>query len=188
MQGGGGPQEDTSGGFALGGWAVPHSSQTTGSTILDIYGRSYDLVLGRKTYDIWVTHWPRQSSDNPIARAINSAAKYVASRSKPALDWHNSHWLGEDVVASLRKLKSEDGPDLLVPGSSDLLQTLWKNNLVDEFSVLIYPVVLGKGKRLFGDGATPAGLRLVKTLTSETGVIIAYYEFDGPVRTGSFAA
>lgn len=188
IQGGGAPQEDTSGGFAFGGWAVPHSDQTTLSEVLDIYGRSYDFVLGRKTYDIWADFWPLQTENNPFARAINNATKYVASRGKPQLQWHNSQLLGDDVAASLRRLKSANGPDLLVPGSSDLLQTLWRANLVDEFSVLIYPVVLGKGKRLFGAGATAAGLKLVKSVTSATGVIFAHYVFDGPVKTGSFAA
>lgn len=186
MQSPGGPEEDTSGGFQLGGWCVPLSDETTRAAILEIYGRLFDLVLGRKTYDIWATYWPHQPDDNPIARAINTARKHVASRGRPKLDWRNSQLLGEDVVASLRTLKSQDGPDLFVPGSSDLLQTLWKASLVDAFSVLIYPVILGRGKRLFGDGATPAGLKLTRSQTSSTGVTLAWYEVEGPVRTGSF--
>ena len=112
--------------------------------------------------------------------------KYVAARANPALTWQNSRWLGADTVASLRTLKREDGPDLLVQGSGDLLQTLWKNALVDEFSVLIFPLVLGRGKRLFGDGTTPAGLTLVKARSFPTGVIVATYRPDGAVKTGDF--
>jgi dihydrofolate reductase len=188
MQAGGGPSEDTSGGFSFGGWYVPHDDETTGATVGEIYGRPYELLLGRKTYDIFAAFWPRITDPNhPIASVFNKVTKYVASRTRPKLEWHNSRLLGEDVVASLRKLKSEDGPDLLVPGSSDLLQTLWKNQLVDEFSVLICPVVLGSGKRLFGDGPIATGLKLVKSLTSPSVVIVAYYVPDGPVKTGSFA-
>src|SRR6516164_2391034 len=117
---------------------------------------------------------------------IENSWKYVASRSNPMLTWQNSQLLGEDIVASLKKLKGEDGPDLLVQGSSDLLQTLWKNGLVDEFNVLIFPVILGKGKRLFGDGAAPSGLRLVKSKSYPTGVIVANYEPAGEVKIGDF--
>jgi dihydrofolate reductase len=127
-------------------------------------GRPFDLLLGRKTYDIFAAHWPYVTDPNePMAGVFNRVTKYVASRSKAKLTWQNSQLLGKDIVASLNKLKREDGPDLLVQGSSDLLQTLWKNGLVDEFSVLIFPLVLGKGKRLFGDGAIPAGLKLLKS-------------------------
>lgn len=187
MQAPGGPDEDTSGGFSFGGWTVPHADETTGAAILEIYGRPFELVLGRKTYDIFAGYWPRVSDpSHPIASVFNTVTKYVASRGRPKLEWHNSRWLGENTVASLRELKSQDGRDLLVVGSGDLLQTLWKNDLVDEFSVLIFPVVLGTGKRLFGDGAIPVGLKLVKSQISPSGVIIAYYARDGVVRTGSF--
>jgi dihydrofolate reductase len=117
---------------------------------------------------------------------IENSWKYVASRSNPMLTWQNSQLLGEDIVASLKKLKGEDGPDLLVQGSSDLLQTLWKNSLVDEFSVLIFPVVLGRGKRLFGDGAIPAGLKRIKSQSYPSGVVVVNYEFNGEVKTGDF--
>jgi dihydrofolate reductase len=133
----------------------------------EIFGRPFDLLLGRKTYDIFEAHWPYVPND-PIAGVFNQVTKYVASRSIPKLTWQNSQLLGRDVVASLKKLKGEDGPDLLVQGSSDLLRTLWKNGLVDEFSVLIFPVVLGRGKRLFGEGAIPAGLKLVKSQSYPT--------------------
>jgi dihydrofolate reductase len=142
----------------------------------EIFGRPFDLLLGRKTYDIFASHWPYVTDpNNPIARTFNAVTKYVASRSRPKLNWQNSQLLGADIVASLKQLKSENGPDLLVQGSSELVQTLWKNGLVDEFSVLIFPVVLGTGKRLFGDGAIPAGLKLLKSKSYPTGVIVANY-------------
>ena len=121
-----------------------------------------------------------------ITGLFNRVTKYVASRSNPKLAWQNSQLLGADIVASLKQLKGGDGPDLLVQGSGDLLQTLWKNGLVDEFSVLIFPVVLGRGKRLFGDGTTPGGLRLAKSRSFPTGVIVASYTADGAVKTGDF--
>ena len=153
----------------------------------EIFGRPFDLLLGRKTYDIFAAHWPYVTDPkDAIAGVFNQVTKYVASRSKPKLTWQNSQLLGEDIVASLKKLKDEDGADLLVQGSSEMLQTLWKNSLVDEFSVLIFPVVLGNGKRLFGDGAIPVGLNLVKSKAYPTGVIVANYAPDGEVKTGDF--
>ena len=187
MQAPGGPREDPTGGFALGGWTAPHFDAALGASMGEIFGRPFDLLLGRKTYDIFAAHWPYVSDPNdPIAGLFNRVTKYVASRSSPKLSWQNSRWLGEDIVASLKTLKGEDGPDLLVQGSGDLLQTLWNNGLVDEFSVLIFPVVLGKGKRLFGDGTIPVGLKLVKSQAYPTGVIVAHYAPAGEVRTGDF--
>lgn len=188
MQAPGGPEEDPIGGFAFGGWTAPLFDEALGASLGEIFERPFDLLLGRKTYDIFAAHWPYTTDpgDQPIAEIFNRVTKYVASRSKPKLDWNNSQLLGSDVVASIRKLKSEDGPDLLVQGSSDFLQTLWKASLVDEFSVLVFPVVLGKGKRLFGDGATPSALKLLKSQAYPTGVIVANYKPDGAVKTGSF--
>ena len=187
MQAPGGPQEDPTGGFTLGGWTAPHFDAALGASMGEIFGRPFDLLLGRKTYDIFAAHWPYVTDPNdPIAGLFNRVTKYVASRSRPKLTWQNSQLLGADIVASLKTLKNADGPDLLVQGSSELLQTLWKNNLVDEFSVLIFPVVLGKGKRLFGEGAIPAGLKLIKSKSFPTGVIAANYAPDGEVKTGSF--
>jgi dihydrofolate reductase len=187
MQAPGGPREDPTGGFALGGWTAPHFDAALGASMGEIFGRPFDLLLGRKTYDIFAAHWPYVSDPNdPIAGLFNRVTKYVASRSSPKLSWQNSRWLGEDIVASLKTLKGEDGPDLLVQGSSELLQTLWEHGLVDEFSVLIFPVVLGKGKRLFGDGTIPVGLKLVKSQAYPTGVIVAHYAPAGEVRTGDF--
>ena len=187
MQAPGGPQEDPTGGFTLGGWTAPYFDEALGASLGQIFGRPFDLLLGRKTYDIFAAHWPYVSDPNdPIAAAFNRVTKYVASRARPKLGWHNSRLLGRDSVASLKKLKGQDGPDLLVQGSSDLLQTLWREGLVDELSVLIFPVVLGKGKRLFGDGASPAGLKLLKSQSFPTGVIVANYQPDGAVKTGDF--
>ena len=188
MQAPGGPQEDPTGGFKFGGWTFPHFDQELGASMGEIFGRPFDLLLGRKTYDVFAAHWPYITDpNNPIAGLFNRVTKYVASRGTPKLTWQNSQLLGKDVVASLKRLKGEDGPDLLVQGSSDFLQTLWKNALIDEFAMLIFPVVLGPGKRLFGDGATPSGLKLIKSRSFPTGVIVANYVPDGAVKTGSFA-
>jgi dihydrofolate reductase len=187
MQAPGGPQEDPTGGFTLGGWTAPYFDEALGASMGEIFSRPFDLLLGRKTYDIFAAHWPYVTDPNgPIAGIFNRVTKYVASRSNPKLTWRNSQLLGEDIVASLKTLKGEDGPDLLVQGSSDLLQTLWKNDLVDEFTVLIFPLVLGKGKRLFGSGATTTGLKLVKSQSYPTGVIVVNYKPDGAVKTGDF--
>jgi dihydrofolate reductase len=187
MQAPGGPQEDPTGGFSFGGWVAPHFDAALGGAMGEIFGRPFDLLLGRKTYEIFAAHWPYVTDPNdPIAPMFNRITKYVASRSKPKLAWQNSRLLGDDVVAALKELKAGDGPDLLVQGSSDLLQTLWRHGLVDEFSVLIFPVVLGKGKRLFGGGATPGGLKLVKSHAFPTGVIVANYVPDGAVKAGDF--
>ena len=187
MQAPGGPQEDPTGGFPLGGWTAPYFDEALGASLGEIFGRPFDLLLGRKTYDIFAAHWPYVSGPNdPIAKVFNQVMKYVASRSSPKLSWQNSRLLGKDILASLKQLKGEDGPDLLVQGSSQLLQTLWEYGLVDEFSVLIFPVVLGKGKRLFGEGTIPRGLKLVKSHSYATGVIVANYEPAGEVKTGDF--
>jgi dihydrofolate reductase len=187
MQAPGGPKEDPTGGFTYGGWTHPHFDQALGAAMGEIFSRPFDLLLGRKTYDIFAAYWPHVTDpSDPIAGPFNRVTKYVASRSNPTLPWKNSQLLGKDAPAALRTLKQGDGPHLLVQGSSELMQTLWKNGLIDEFSVLIFPVVLGKGKRLFGDGALPAGLKLVKSQAYPTGVIVATYKPDGAVRTGDF--
>ena len=187
MQAPGGPKEDPTGGFSFGGWTAPHFDEALGGAMGEIFGRPFDLLLGRKTYDIFASHWPHVTDPNdPIAGLFNRVTKYVASRANPKLTWQNSQWLGADTAASLKKLKGEDGPDLLVQGSSELIQTLWQNGLVDEFAVLTFPVVLGKGKRLFGNGTTPSGLKLIKSRSFPTGVIVANYQADGAVKIGDF--
>ena len=187
MQAPGGPQEDPTGGFTLGGWTHAYFDAALGGAMGEIFGRPFDLLLGRKTYDIFAAHWPHVTDPNdPIAATFNRITKYVASRSKPTLAWNNSRWLGEDTVGALVKLKAEDGPDLMVQGSGDFLQTLWTAGLVDEFAVLTFPVVLGKGKRLFEEGAVPVALKLLKSQTYPTGVIVANYQPAGAVPIGSF--
>lgn len=187
MQAPGGPQEDPTGGFSFGGWTAPHFDEALGASLGEIFGRPFDLLLGRRTYDIFAAHWPYVTDPNdPIAGVFNRVTKYVASRSTPELAWRNSRHLGGDTVGALQAIKAGDGPDLLVQGSSELLQTLWKHRLVDELSVLIFPVLLGRGKRLFGDGTAPSGLRLVKSRSFPAGVIVANYAPDGVVRTGDF--
>ena len=187
MQAPGGPGEDPTGGFTLGGWTAPHFDAALGASMGEIFGRPFELLLGRKTYDIFAAHWPYITDPaDPIAGLFNRVTKYVASRHRPKLAWQNSQLLGEDVVASLQSLKHEDGPDLLVQGSSDFLQTLWKTDLVDGFVLLIFPLVLGHGKRIFGNGVPPSGLKLVKSKSYPTGVIVANYEPAGAVKTGSF--
>ena len=187
MQAPGGPDEDPTGGFAFGGWTAPYFDAALGGAMGEIFGRPFDLLLGRKTYDIFAAHWPYATDPNdPIAPVFNRIAKYVASRGAPKLSWQNSHHLGADPVGALKTLKSGDGPDLLVQGSGEFLQTLWSQGLVDEFSVLTFPVLLGRGKRLFGDRVAPTALKLIKPKTFPTGVVVSNYAPDGAVKTGSF--
>ena len=186
MQAPGGPDEDPTGGFRFGGWTFHYWDDAMGAAMGELFNRPFDLLLGRKTYDIFAAHWPYAKGD-PIAEAFGKATKFVATRSPDRqLDWENSRTLGEDVVAALRDLKQTDGPDLLIQGSSDLNQTLIANDLIDEYRLLIFPVLLGKGKKLFGHGAAPAGLKLAKSATSSTGVIMASYDRAGEVTTGDF--
>ena len=186
MQAPGGPEEDPAGGFKFGGWTFHYWDDAMGAFMGEIFSKPYALLLGRKTYDIFAAHWPHQK-DDPIAESFNAVTKYVATHRPDSLSWHNSQSLGPDAVATLRKLKTEDGPDLLLQGSSDLIQTLLAHDLIDEISLLIFPVVLGKGKRLFGEGTMPAAFKLTGSQASSTGVIMASYERSGEIRVGSFA-
>ncbi|WP_018240099.1 dihydrofolate reductase family protein [Ensifer sp. BR816] len=187
MQAPGGPHEDPVGGFQYGGWAFPYFDEAMGQAVDEMFATPFDLLLGRKTYDIFAAHWPYAGADDPIGSLFDRITKYVATRN-PALklDWQKSQTLGGDVVAALRKLKSEEGPDLLTQGSTDFLQTLFRNDLVDEMYISYFPVILGKGKKLFGDGATPMALKLVSSKVSGTGVTVNKYLRGGPVVTGSF--
>ena len=185
MQAPGGPGEDEDGGFRLGGWTVPHFDESVGAFMGELMGKPFDLVLGRRTYDVFAAHWPHASEEEG-AGPLNAAVKHVASRSGAELPWGPAERLEGDVAAQVRALKQQDGPELQVHGSSELLQALLAAGLVDRLRVLVFPVVLGSGKRLFGDGAVPTGLRLVSSSVSGTGVVMSVYEPTGQVETGTF--
>jgi dihydrofolate reductase len=188
MQAPGGPDEDPTGGFRFGGWVWPHSDEKFGEAIGEMFSRPFDLLLGRKTYDIFAAYWPYVPEGDPIGSAFDRVTKYVATRDPGReLSWQNSRTLGPDPVATLKALKLEDGPDLLTQGSADFLKTLLEHGLADEFRISTFPVVLGRGKRLFGDMVEPAMLKLTSTMVSPSGVVVSTYAPDGPVRTGSFA-
>lgn len=184
MQAPGGPEEDPADGFALGGWMFAYGVDDADLAAAGFDGRDRELVLGRRTYEIFESYWPRQPEENPIAARFNSTRKYVASRTRTALRWNNSVLLRGDVVAAIGALKTETGPTLQVIGSSDLIQTLQAASLVDEFNVWTFPVVLGRGKRLFGETARPTALRHVRTKVSESGVVMSTYARGGDIRPG----
>jgi dihydrofolate reductase len=186
MQAPGGPREDTSGGFAHGGWSVNYWDDQMGQLMGRFMAAPFDLVLGRRTYDIFAAHWPR-AGDDPAAKPLNEATKYVASRGRPTLEWSNSVLIEGDAAEGVAALKRGDGPELQVHGSADLIQTLLRHNLVDEFQLWVFPLVIGAGKRLFAEGTVPAGLSLVDSTVSSTGVTIARYRPAGEIVTGSFA-
>lgn len=186
MQAPGGPGEDDSGGFALGGWSVNYWDQQMEQVMGEAMGTPFDLVLGRKTYDIFAAHWPH-ASDDAGAKPLNDATKYVASRSRPTLEWRNSVLIEGDAADGIAALKQEDGPELQVHGSGNLIQTLLRHDLVDQYRLWVFPLVIGSGKRLFSDGTVPSGLKLVDSTVSSTGVVIGTYEPAGEIVTGSFA-
>jgi len=185
MQAPGGPDEDRTGGFEYGGWTVPYFDHLLGQVMGEQMGRPFDLLLGRKTYEIFAAYWPHHNDD--VGAGLNRATKYVPSKTLEKLDWGPSVLIKGDVVAEIRKLKDEDRPDLQVHGSGDLIQTLLKHDLVDELWLKTFPVTLGGGKRLFGAGAVPAGFKLLDSRISPSGVVIANYGRAGGVKTGSFA-
>jgi dihydrofolate reductase len=185
MQAPGGPDEDTSDGFEFGGWTVPYSDDVSEELIVkQMNGIDYDLLLGRKTYDIFANYWPKQTG--PIAEPFNKATKYVVSASSPELTWQKSVLIDGDVIARLKELKQQDGPMLQVHGSGNMIQTLLQNDLVDELWLKIFPVTLGKGRRLFGEGVIPAAFELIESNTTPSGVIYANYKRAGEVKIGSF--
>ncbi|MBR0552567.1 dihydrofolate reductase family protein [Stakelama marina] len=186
MQAPGGPSEDWTGGFEYGGWLWPLGDNATDSWIGELFDRPYDLLLGRKTYEIFAAYWPYVDAENPIAKGFNAAAKYVLTRGPEQLEWENSHRLPD--IAAVAELKKGDGPDLVIQGSSTLYPALLEAGLLDQFTTLTYPLVLGSGKRLFGDGTPPRTLNLVRHEVSPKGTVIARYEPAGDVETGSFAA
>ena len=187
MQGPGGPSEDTEGGFSKGGWSVPFFDDQVGEAMTVFMAPPFDLLLGRKTFDIFAGYWPTAPQEEG-SKPLNEATKYVASRGRPALDWQPSVLLEGDAAEAVARLKMEDGPELQVHGSGDLLQTLFRHGLVDEFQVLVFPVLVGSGKRLFADGTVPTTLRLVDSRVSPSGVFIGRYAPAGELQTGTFGA
>jgi dihydrofolate reductase len=188
MQAPGGPEEDTTGGFRYGGWTQPYFDDAVGKVMTELFSRPFELLLGRFTYEIFAAHWPYQEGgeDDFIAKLFNKTIKYVATTSRAPLTWHNSVAI-HDPVVDVAKLKRQDGPDLLIQGSSVLIQTLHEHNIIDQITLLVFPVVLGSGKRFFGDGAKAMALKLESSKTSPSGVTMSTYSPAGAVRTGSFA-
>jgi dihydrofolate reductase len=188
MQAPGGPEEDPTGGFKYGGWVAGYFDDFLGKVMVKQMSKPFDLLLGRKTYEIFAAHWPYvKTKEDPIAAGINNAKKYVASKTLKKLDWRNSELIKGDVAKEVKKLKEQDGPEIQVHGSGNLIQTLLKHDLVDEIWLKIFPITLGRGKRLFAEGTIPVGFKLLESEISPSGVIIATYMRSGEVKTGSFA-
>ncbi len=183
MQAPGGPKEDISGGFEYGGWTVPYFDDFSGKVMAEQMKPPFELLLGRITYEIWASYWPYHSENWP---GVNEAKKYIVSHSQMQLEWSNSILIKDDVVKEIKKLKATGGPDLKVWGSGNLVQTLMRHDLVDEFWLKIFPITLGTGKRLFAEGTIPAAFKLSTNQISPSGVIFANYERAGEVKTGSF--
>jgi dihydrofolate reductase len=186
MQAPGGPEEDPSGGFEHGGWSFGYWDEQMQAVMGESMSKPFDLVLGRKTYEIFAAHWPHV--DDPGAELLNNATKHVASTTLKELEWENSRLIEGEVRDGVRGLKQQDGPELQVHGSANLIQTLLEHGLIDEFRLWIFPLVLGKGKRLFDDGTVPAGVELTSSQVSSTGVIMATYRSGAEIKYGSFAA
>ena len=186
MQAPGGPSEDTAGGFAHGGWVAPHFDEQLGSLAVEGALRPDALLLGRRTYEIFAAHWPRVTGDDPIAAKLNTMPKYVASRTLEVVEWNNSTLIRGDVAEAVAELKEAPGGEILVYGSGNLVQTLLANDLVDEFALWVFPVLLGAGKRLFAEGTRPVGLELADSVTTGSGVAMHTYRRAGAVKTGSF--
>lgn len=187
MQAPGGPEEDPTGGFALGGWTFNYFDEAMDISASGFDAKDRELVLGRRTYEIFEAFWPYQPDDHPIAKIFNATKKHVASRTLTTLRWNNSTLLQGDVVPAIDALKARPGPDLQIIGSGNLIQTLQRASLIDEYNVWTYPVVLGRGKRLFGETARPSALRLVRSQVSKAGVVMSTYVPAGEVQPGSFA-
>lgn len=181
IQAPGGPDEDTSNGFAYGGWTVPYSDEILGTLIRRQMNMPFDLLLGRKTFEIWAAFWPHHADEWPGAQA---ATKYIASNTMTSAEWQPSVFLNGDVADKIAKIKQQQGPDLHVWGSGNLNQTLFKHDLVDTFWLMIYPITLGSGKRLFADGTIPAAFKVTESQVSTSGVIVVNYERAGAITTG----
>jgi dihydrofolate reductase len=184
IQAPGGPKEDGDY-YPYGGWAVPHSDPTVGEAIVAAHGEAFDLLLGRRTYDIWSGYWPK-AAKSPMADSLNAATKYVATHRPDSLGWGPVEDLGPDIVEGVRRINAKDGPDLIVWGSSTLTPVLLEHGLADEVLLLVFPVLLGAGKRFFSDGAPPRELALAGTKAASSGVVISTYRPSGPLLTGSF--
>lgn len=187
LQAPGGPQEDTTNGFIWGGWQFGYSDEPSREALGKIMAEPFDLLLGRKTYEIFASYWP-YNADNPIGEKFNRINKFVVATTPIDTSWEHTTLISEDVVNELKKLKEQDGPDLLVHGSGRLIQTLFENQLVDVLYTWIYPLTLGKGKKLFAEGTTPQQWKMTASLISPTGVIMAKYVPDGEVRIGSYVS
>jgi dihydrofolate reductase len=185
MQAPGGPGEDPSGGFSYEGWLVPFFDEAMGEQVTTWFTGAQDFLLGRTTYDIFYASWPKMISDDPVSQGLNYKKKYVASRTLTSVEWETAELLQGDVGDAVRKLKAEDGGELQVHGSAGLIQTLLREDVVDELRLIIFPVVLGSGKRLFGDGAIPRTWRLNTHATTPSGALMASYRRVGEVETGS---
>ncbi len=183
IQGPGGPDEDTSDGFAYGGWSAPYSDESIGAAVAKKMNMTFDLLLGRKTFDIWAGYWPQHAAQWP---GVNTATKYVVSNTMTSHEWQPSVFLNGDVAEKITKIKQQQGPDLHIWGSGNLLQTLMKHDLVDTFWLMIYPITLGSGKRLFADGTIPAAFVVTESTVGSSGVILVNYERAGAVQTGSY--
>ncbi len=186
MQAPGGPGEDDSGGFTLGGWSVNYWDEPMTEVMTQTMSVPFDLLLGRRTYEIFSAYWPN-APEEAGSKPLNDATKYVASRGRPSLEWKESVLIEGDAADGVAALKQTDGPELQVHGSGNLIQTLMAHDLVDVYRLWLFPVVIGSGKRLFADGTIPAGLKLVDSTVSTTGVVIGTYEPAGEIVTGSFA-
>jgi dihydrofolate reductase len=185
IQAPGGPKEDP--GYPYGGWAAPHDGPEGGEAIVAAHGEDFDLLLGRRTYDIWSGFWPT-APKSPMADAINGATKYIATHRPDSLTWGPAEGLGPDIAAGVRRIKAMDGPQLIVWGSSMLTPVLLEHELADEILLLVFPVLLGTGKRIFSDGTPPREFKLVSSKAVASGVIISTYKPNGPLRTGTMGA
>lgn len=189
MQAPGGPNEDIGGGFRLGGWIVPYADPAIGENVQHLLAKPFELLLGRRTYDIFASHWPHVAPDAPshaLAEKFNGVVKHVATHRNSGLDWHNSRALDGDLSDAVRALKMQEGAGLLTFGSGDMVRQLLAAGLVDELNLLTFPVMLGRGRRLFGDDAEARAFTLKRVTHTPGGVVIARYVRAGDVRTGSF--
>jgi dihydrofolate reductase len=182
MQAPGGPEEDSSDGFAYGGWTSPHSEAVLSAAIRTQMNMPFELLIGRKTFDIWASFWPQH---NDVWPGVNTATKYVASNTMTSHAWQPTVFLGGDIAEKITRIKQQEGPDLQVYGSANLVQTLMKHDLVDAFWLKIFPVTLGSGKRLFADGTIPAAFKVTESTVTPKGVVIVNYELAGGVPSGS---